>query len=280
MSSLSPSLPTILLVPGAWHSPTHYSTFLSALTTLGYPTVCERNPSCDSSSPHTPSTADDASAIRALILTQLDAGHEVVVALHSYGGCPGGAAAKGLSKQERLAAGEPGGVIGLVFICAFVANEGDSLIGKLPGGVPTEWMILHVNCPHPSAPSQPKPLTQTPALQPDGNFFPFDPKAVFYADIPSPTDSIAISQLRLQSAASMNTPSPPPAWADKAFDGRRAYVHCTQDQAIPAVAQTMMVEGSGVEWVVRTMESAHSPFLSDPEQLAGLVRDFVGIFRG
>ena len=67
---------------------------------------------------------------------------------------------------------------------------------------------------------------------------------------------------------------------DRAFDGRRAYVHCTQDQAIPAVVQTMMVEGSGVEWVVRTMESSHSPFLSDPELLVRFVREFAGIFRG
>ncbi|MCJ1296402.1 hypothetical protein MMC34_007968 [Xylographa carneopallida] len=257
MASSNPSsLPTILFVPGAWHSPGHYSAFLSGLNSVGYPTICERNPSCNSASPEANSTASDASAIRTLILAQLDAGHDLIVAMHSYGGCPGAAAAHGLSKHERQAAGQPGGVIGLVFICAFVAREGESLIGNLPGAKPVDWMILH----------------------PDGNFFPANPKAVFYADVPSPADSIAISQLRLQSAASLGSPSPPPAWADAVFDGRRGYVICTEDQAIPAAVQKMMVQGSGVDWAVRTMRAAHSPFLSDPKQLrdlvVGLVQEF------
>lgn len=65
--------------------------------------------------------------------------------MRSYGDCLGAVAAYELSEPERQVAGKLGGVIGLVFICAFVADEGDSLIGKLPGGVPTEWMIVHVS---------------------------------------------------------------------------------------------------------------------------------------
>jgi len=139
------STTVVLLVPGAWHAPDHYSQLLDGLKHEGFQTVSQRNPSCDSTNPHETSTAGDASAIRHVILSQIDEGHDVVVAMHSYGGCPGAAAAHGLSKTERQAAGRQGGVIGLIFICAFVANEGDSLIGKLPGGVRTEWMILHVS---------------------------------------------------------------------------------------------------------------------------------------
>ncbi|MCJ1283374.1 hypothetical protein MMC26_002702 [Xylographa opegraphella] len=257
-SSQSSPLPTILLVPGAWHSPGHYSAFLSALNAAGYPTICERNPSCDTASPYTTSTESDAAAIRKLILAQLEAGHDIVLAVHSYGGCPGGAAVHGLSKQERKAAGQPGGVVGLIFICAFIAHDGQSLIGNLPDAKPVDWMILH----------------------PDGNFFPANPKAAFYADVPSPADSVAISQLRLQSATALDSPSPPPAWADAVFDGRRGYVFCTEDQAIPLAAQQAMVQNSGVEWAVRTMRAAHSPFLSDPGLLAALVAEFVRDFEG
>lgn len=145
MSSLESTPVVLILVPGAWHSPRHYSLLFDGLKQEGIDAICEQNPSCDCTSPEDTSTAGDASSIRQIIVSKLDQGHEVVVAMHSYGGCPGAAAAQGLSKSERQAAGQSGGVIGLIFICAFVASEGDSLIGKLPGGVPSKWMISHVS---------------------------------------------------------------------------------------------------------------------------------------
>ena len=146
-SSLESTSPVVVFVPGAWHSPRHYSLLFDGLKQEGFHAFCERNPSCDCTNPDETSTAGDASAVRKGIISQLDKGLEVVVIMHSYGGCPGAAAAQELSKSERQTAGQPGGVIGLIFICAFVANEGDSLIGKLPGGVPEKWMILHVILP-------------------------------------------------------------------------------------------------------------------------------------
>ena len=147
-SASSPdSKPAVVLVPGGWHSPLHYSSFLDRLNNEGFVTVSERNPSCDCTNPDATSLVNDASAIRKIILSQTERGYEVVVAMHSYGGCPGAAAAQGLSKKERQAAGKPGGVIGLIFICAFIASEGDSLISKLPGGVPLKWMVLPVSDP-------------------------------------------------------------------------------------------------------------------------------------
>lgn len=60
--------------------------------------------------------------------------------MHSYGGCPGGAAAKGLSKHERTSTGRTGGVIGLVFIAAVLTDEGDSLISQFGGS----WAPFHI----------------------------------------------------------------------------------------------------------------------------------------
>ena len=144
---LPDSRPAVVLVPGGWHSPLHYSSFLDRLNHEGFVTVSERNPSCDCTNPDATSLVNDASAIRKIILSLAERDHEVVVAMHSYGGCPGAAAAQGLSKKERQAAGKPGGVVGLIFICAFIASEGDSLISKLPGGVPLKWMLLPVGYP-------------------------------------------------------------------------------------------------------------------------------------
>ena len=42
---------------------------------------------------------------------------------------------KGLSKKEREAKGERGGVVGLIFIAGFLVEDGMSVKDTLPGGV-------------------------------------------------------------------------------------------------------------------------------------------------
>ena len=139
------SKPTIVLVPGAWHTPEHYSALLAAFQSRGFPTLSKKLPSVGARNPLDKDTASDAEFIRDnVLLPLLDDGKDVVLLMHSYGGCPGGAAAKGLSKAERLAANKSGGLIGLVFMCAFVANEGDSLRSKLPGNKLDPWILINV----------------------------------------------------------------------------------------------------------------------------------------
>ena len=137
--------PTIVLVPGAWHSPIHYTELMGLLRARNYEVFTQRNPSCDSSNPNAQSVSADAASIRAnLLMPQINAGKDVVLVMHSYGGCPGAAAAKGLSKADLTAKGKEGGIIGLLFICAFLAKEGDSLLSKLPGRVFDPWVIQYV----------------------------------------------------------------------------------------------------------------------------------------
>ena len=50
--------------------------------------------------------------------------NDVVLVMHSYGGCAGSAGVAGLSKAARTAAGKQGGIIGLIFMCGFIAHEG------------------------------------------------------------------------------------------------------------------------------------------------------------
>lgn len=142
----NPGTPTVVLVPGAWHSPQHYFEFLDLVERAGYDTVSQRNPSCDSLNPNAESAAQDAAFIRnQLLIPLLDAGRTVILAMHSYGGSPGAAAAKGLSQMERIAAGRPGGIIGLVFFCALLAHDGQSLLSLLPGQKFDPWVIIEVH---------------------------------------------------------------------------------------------------------------------------------------
>lgn len=74
----------------------------------------------------------------------INAGREVVLIMHSYSGGPGAEAAKGLSLAERRAAGQPSGIIGLIFIAAFVAEEGQTLLSS-GGGKFAPWVIEYVS---------------------------------------------------------------------------------------------------------------------------------------
>lgn len=138
------SKPTFVLVPGAWHSPSHYDHLLARLREVGYPTVSLALPSVNPQNPEIIEVATDAAFIREkMLLPLLEDGKDVVLALHSYGGSPGGAAAKGLSKSERSSQGRQGGIIGLIFIAAFLAREGDSLLSAL-GGKWDSWVMVNV----------------------------------------------------------------------------------------------------------------------------------------
>lgn len=78
--------------------------------------------------------------------------------------------------------------------------------------------------------------------------------------------------------SALTSPSPPPAWPDSVHNGRRAYIRTLEDKTIPSIAQEMMIKYSGVKWVVKVLNTSHSPFLSQPKQLfndlVGLAKDF------
>src|SRR3954468_3926934 len=83
--------PSLVFVPGAWHSPAHFSPVISYLTNLGYHSVSAALPSTGSGISLT-SFEPDVEAIRKAVLVELDRGQNVVLVTHSYGGIPGASA--------------------------------------------------------------------------------------------------------------------------------------------------------------------------------------------
>lgn len=135
------ALPTFALIPGAWHSPSHFDLVTTRLRSAGYPTQSLCLPSVGSPNPEEVSTTTDAEYILQNVLRPLvDSGKDVVLVMHSYGGIPGSAAAIGLSKAERDAVGLPGGIIGIVLIAAFIIREGERCVS---GDYP-EWAVNKV----------------------------------------------------------------------------------------------------------------------------------------
>lgn len=61
-------------------------------------------------------------------------------------------------------------------------------------------------------------------------------------------------------------------YGEKYYDSRRVYLHTLNDQALPPFAQDAFVADSGVEWKVQKLDTSHSPFLSEPAQLAEVIK--------
>ena len=136
------SLPTIVLVPGAFHVASSMDLLSSQLEQAGYDTkiiglVTVNQPKF--------TVQDDVAVLAGEVLLPLieKQGKDVVLYLHSYAGFPGSAAIKGLSKTERLAAGKRGGILGLIYQSAFIPKSGDTL-KQMIGGNYAPWQDPNV----------------------------------------------------------------------------------------------------------------------------------------
>lgn len=127
--------PDYAVFAGAFHVKEHLRLTIPKLQAAGYRTHTDTLSSVNNAAKSVP---DDVEQIRRILIPLFDQGKEVVMMIHSYAGIPGSAAMKGLSKTERRAQGKRGGLIGVVYLCAFVAPEGKSLKDMI-GGEFTPW---------------------------------------------------------------------------------------------------------------------------------------------
>ncbi|GAQ87851.1 hypothetical protein KFL_003820060 [Klebsormidium nitens] len=173
--------------------------------------------------------------------------------MHSYGGTVGTEAVHAtLGKCAREAEGKAGGVLRLVFLCAFVVQEGASLLSLSKGEAPP-YLIINEDgsC----------VVQETACAQ------------LFYNDVPPAEQQHWISKLKPHPVVSMNNPVTYLAYKHHPA----SYIFCENDQAVPVEVQKMMVNGSGVEMRTETLTSGHSPFLSMPEKLLEAVQKTAGI---
>lgn len=83
-----------------------------------------------------------------------------------------------------------------------------------------------------------------------------------------------------QGLTSFNSPCPPTTWDSEHFKGRLAYIRTVYDALILLDTQQAMIDGTGVEWIVKDIESDHSPQLSRAEELVGILVDLATVFEG
>lgn len=124
------SKPSIVLVPGALHTPQAYHPLTSALRSHGYKVLPISLPSIghDASS-FPPSGIADVATVRAVIAQCVGRGEEVMVLMHSLGGVIGSEACKGLVQTHS----EQGGVLKLFFMSGCLVPEGEHVGRYLEG---------------------------------------------------------------------------------------------------------------------------------------------------
>lgn len=134
----SNSLPTVLLVPGAFGTPAGYGPLLPYLKKAGFATHPGPYTSSNPSDPAAATCANDIASLRDNVLRPLlDDGKDIVILAHSFGGIVAGAAAKDLDKYTRQNQGQPGGVVGLIYIAGNITVNDESLAEASGGNSPS-----------------------------------------------------------------------------------------------------------------------------------------------
>lgn len=155
---------------------------------------------------------------------------------HSYGGVP----------ITEVAASRRD-VTHAVYVCAFAVPVGTSLLDAV-GGEPPDWWIV---------------------AEDGTSILPEDPRAVFFAECAPEVADEAAAKLHPHSMASVREPLRAAAY------GRlpATYVVCERDARFPVDAQRACAELAGATTV--TLDTDHSPMLSLPTELAGLLTEVV-----
>ncbi|KAJ6114159.1 hypothetical protein N7512_007604 [Penicillium capsulatum] len=234
--------------------PDFYQPFLQALAAAGHDVRYAGYPSLDPADPTTTDCQADTDAITNTLRPIVEEGKDVLLLQHSYAGMPGAAAAVGLGKVQRHQEGKAGGVIGLVFIGAFVVPEGLRMVRFL--------RLDHI------------------LWQPSAKLnIPDDPTRNFAGDVDSSWSPFLEKNLRPHATLSFTSPQPYPAWVDGAFRGRLAFIATTEDKAVPKEAQYGMMAATQQQWVVKEIAVSHcAPFLDRIQRTVELTQEIVQEF--
>ena len=131
-SKMSGANPTFVVVPGACQPSSVYQPLVDQLGESGYVSEIVPLPSLNAQDPTSATCQVDAEVVHQRLRSLIeDEGRDVILVNHSYGGIPGGGAAYGLAKDKRAADGRTAGVVGIVYMTAFVVPEGTSLLEYL-----------------------------------------------------------------------------------------------------------------------------------------------------
>jgi surfactin synthase thioesterase subunit len=126
--------PYIVLVPGSFAPAKLYTIFVEKLKAAGYTNVESLDlPSVGRREGKPAATmAEDAEHINSVAKKLIDAGNDVLLVSHSYGGVPATESLRGLNKKEK----GKNGVIGLLYVTSIVPEVGQGGGSTMGEGLP------------------------------------------------------------------------------------------------------------------------------------------------
>ena len=228
---------TYVLIHGAWHGGWCWERVRPRLEKAGHTVATPDLPGHGEDATPTAKVTLEAYASR--VCDVLDAQSEPVVLVgHSMGGVVVTAAAE--RRPERIRA--------LVYLCAFLPGDGDTL-RTLAGGDQTSLVLLNLEVSEP----------QGFATVRDDGIVP-----AFYGRCSADDAAWAKSRLVPQALEPQNAPVT--VTPERAGQVPRYYVECLEDRAIPIALQRSMVAAHPCRRVF-TLATDHSPFLSAVDEL-------------
>lgn len=227
--------PSVVLVHGAWHGAWCYASLQHALDELGIPSYAIDLPGHGASLLPPTDLLGDAAHVAA-VLDRIDG--PVVLVGHSYGGAVISRAAVGHSNVQHL-----------VYLAAFVLNEGESVMSLLRSLPPASVGLAAAMRPH------------------DTNSSVLDPAlagAALYGDCPTPAVEAALARLSPQPQATIIQATD----ASAIGSVPSTYVLCLRDDAVHPTHQALMAERCTH---TVTFDCDHSPFMSRTADTAALL---------
>lgn len=231
--------PTLAFVHGAFADSSSWSDTLFELDRHGYPAIAIPN--------ELRGLRSDATYVQS-VLDTIDG--PVVLVGHSYGGAVIGEAARNASN-----------VVALVFIAAFILDEGESIAtvldpGRFPGALLGPATTI----------ARPFYNHSTGAGDDDLYIQTDDFARVFAADVPAKVvRAMSLAQRPISTTAFTGVASSDPAWKSLPSWALLA----EQDNAIPAAGQRWMAERAGA--TVAEVQSSHAVMVSSPDSVTSLV---------
>jgi pimeloyl-ACP methyl ester carboxylesterase len=223
--------PTVVLVHGAFADASGWNGVAARLIRDGYPVIAPANP--------LRSVAGDAAYLASVLATLTG---PVVLAAHSYGGIVITNAATGNANVRAL-----------VYLAAFVPDQGETLLGlqtKYPGSKLDETALDF------------RPY----GAGVDGYIKKEVFRDVFAGDVPTATTDLMWAGQRAADVRTLQEPSGTPAW--KSIPSW--YLVARNDQVLPAAAQRFMAQRAGAQ--VREVSASHVAMIAQPAVTADLIK--------
>lgn len=256
--------PTLLFVHGAFHFPESYDKLTTALRGAGFEVHAPRNLSMNQSRPPNADLYSDSDLIRSYATSLVEAGRNVAVLMHSYGGQVGTNALYGLSSEARAAQGLSGGITHLIYMAAFASAPGKSMMDKVEEFGDMDKIPVAFDFAEDQSCVANYPKEGLIGEQFAEKLDPVELKA-YIAGLGRFNGKAFYQEIR-----------DTPAWTDEA---KLCYIYTSDDLTVPVAYQKNMVQNIEKELKGKTFDTVefktgHAPNLTDTKELVDAVISF------